>query len=180
MDTTAQPSEAESHPDMPTTSQDARSHRDGPPDSAWGKERVLRLGAVASTPKYNRIWSLAGRWFRTGRLKGKTLWIPGRWPPPLPFVGWEDLTFTDPLAGTWVTPCPLADLIGNTSIMTGSSSEGLLTPVPKRMRWVSTHISPNRNTLSSQRTKTKNAQVINTGRRRSTRPNISPLLKSAW
>ncbi len=37
MDTTAQPSEAESHSDIPTTGQYARSRQVGPPDSAWGE-----------------------------------------------------------------------------------------------------------------------------------------------
>ncbi len=32
MDTTAQPSEVVSHSDLPTTSQDTRSHCSGPPD----------------------------------------------------------------------------------------------------------------------------------------------------
>ncbi len=36
MDTTAQPSETESHSSLPTTSQGARSHRSGPFDYGWG------------------------------------------------------------------------------------------------------------------------------------------------
>ncbi len=86
-----------------------------------------------------------------------------------------DLTLMDPLAGTRVTPCLLADQIGNTSMLTGSCSEGLLTLVPKGMQRVSARLSLSRNVLNVQRAKTKNAQVLSTGRRRSKRASISPL-----
>ncbi len=74
-----------------------------------------------------------------------------------------------PSVETRVTPCLLTDLIGNTSMTTGSYTEELPTLVPKGTRRVSAHLSPSRNTLSVQRAKTWNAEVTSIGRNSSNR-----------
>ncbi len=112
---------------------------------------------VASTPKYPKIHPYlipSGKMAQNQWYEGEDVMDP-RGVAYL-FAGWGNLTLMDPLAGIRVTPCPLVDPIGNTSIMTGSCSEEFLTFMPKGMRRVSACLSTSRNALSAQSPKPKN------------------------
>ena len=178
MDTTAQPSEAESHSDIPTTNQDARSHQVGPPDSAWGEGESETSQCHRQYPTIPPHLVSGGEMVENRWYEGEYIMDPREVVPLL--AGYRDLTFMDPMAGTRVTSCPLAGQIGNTSITTVSCSKELSTLVTKGMRRVSARPSLNRNVLSMQRAKTKNVQVMNTGKRCLRIANTSPLPRTAW
>ncbi len=84
-----------------------------------------------------------------------------------------------PLAEIRVTPCLLNDQIGNTNMTKGSCVEESPTLMLGRMRRVSAHLSPSRNALSAQNTKTQNAEVMSIERSSSHRATTFPLLMPA-